>query len=297
MQTASPWSWHPHPMAWLAVAGLASAYVVVVRKLGPRSVAPGSPTVSRGEAAAFAAGLAAMLLASEWPIHDLAEGWWYSVHMVQHMLITLVVPPLLILGTPAWLARLLLRPRALFTAFSWLTRPLIALVAFNGLLVLTHWPVMVEASVGSEPVHFAIHAVIFASAVVMWWPVTSPLPELPRLSYPGRIVYLFLQSLVPTIPASFLTFGRAPLYHVYETFPRLLGVSALSDQRVAGLIMKLAGGMLLWGVITVLFFRWYAEEHASDGWDALSFRDVERDVRAGMKQAAAPMTTPEMTDR
>ena len=61
----------------------------------------------------------------------------------------------------------------------------------------------------------------------MWWPVVSPLPEMPALSPPGQMIYLFLQSLAPTIPASFLTFGRSPLYPVYEAFPRI-GVSARS---------------------------------------------------------------------
>jgi putative membrane protein len=98
--------------------------------------------------------------------------------------------------------------------------------------------------------------------------------ELPRLSYPKRMLFLFAQSIVPTVPASFLTFGQRPLYHVYETFPRVFGISALTDQLVAGLIMKIVGGLILWVIIAVLFFRWYAEEHES-GIDALEWQDVD----------------------
>jgi putative membrane protein len=92
-------------------------------------------------------------------------------------------------------------------------------------------------------------------------------------------MYLFLQSLAPTIPASFLTFGDRLLYPVYGTFPRIWGMGALTDQLVAGLIMKLAGGAILWAFITSIFFRWYRLEHREEGWDASRFRDVERDIR------------------
>jgi putative membrane protein len=159
-----------------------------------------------------------------------------------------------------------------------ITRPLPALVIFNGALVFTHWPAMVDASVSSELAHFGLHALLVASAFVMWTPVLSPLLELPRLSYPGRMLFLFLQSLVPTVPASFLTFGSHPLYHVYETFPRLGGISALTDQRVAGLVMKILGGFILWGMIAVQFFRWYALERRTEGLDLLDWRDVDRDL-------------------
>ena len=93
------------------------------------------------------------------------------------------------------------------------------------------------------------------------------------------MIYLFLQSLAPTIPASFLTFGHTPLYPVYATFPRIWGVSALNDQLIAGLIMKLVGGLLLWGVIAVIFFRWFEQEQR-DGLDRSAYQDVQREIGA-----------------
>ena len=118
------------------------------------------------------------------------------------------------------------------------------------------------------------------SALVMWWPVMSPLPELPALSPPGQMFYLFLQSLLPTIPASFLTFGHSLLYPVYGTFPRIWNISALTDQLLAGLTMKLVGGLILWGYIGVIFFRWHAREER-EGWDAVAMARLEREIRSG----------------
>jgi putative membrane protein len=231
----------------------------------------------------FLGGMAALLAGATWPVHDLAEGYLYSVHMVQHMLFTFLGAPLVVVGTPPWLWRSILRPAPLRAAWSVLTRPVVALVVANGVLLLTHWPEVVELSVGSEVAHFGLHALLVGSAVVMWWPVLSPLPELPALSPPSQMLYLFVQSLAPTIPASFLTFGTEPLYPVYATFPRIWGVDALTDQLVAGLVMKLVGGAILWVVIAVVFFRW-AQQERTEGWDALKFRNVERDVRAEMRR-------------
>ena len=87
--------------------------------------------------------------------------------------------------------------------------PLVALMVANGVLFFIHWPEVVSLSVRSELAHFSLHTLLLGSAIVMWWPVLSPLPELPALSRPGQLLYLFFQSLAPTIPASFLTFGRS----------------------------------------------------------------------------------------
>ena len=221
-----------------------------------------------------------LFVSSQWPMHDLSESYLYSAHMVQHLLFSLVAAPLLVAGLPAWLLRDLLRPAWAFRAFRFVTRPLVAILLFNGVLLFTHWPAVVEASVtGGAPVHLSLHVLVVGSAMVMWWPIVSPLPELPPIGPPVQMLYLFVQSLAPTIPASFLTFGSEPLYDVYATFPRIWGVSAINDQLIAGLIMKLAGGLLLWGVIAAVFFRW-ARREQHDGWDALRWQGLERELRA-----------------
>src|SRR5437867_2384197 len=281
MRASSPSHWHPHPEVWALVAGLLIAYFWALRALGPKHVEAIEFSATRRQKTFFVLGCAAIFVAADYPIHDLAERYLYSVHMVQHLILTFAAAPLLMLGTPAWLWRVLLKPRPLMRTARFLTRPLIALILFNGILVFTHWPAVVTAAVQHHPIHFGIHVLLFLSALVMWTPVLSPIIELPRLTYPGRILYLFLQSLVPTIPASFLTFGDKPLYHIYETFPRLWGISAHTDQLVAGLVMKLVGGAVLWTIIAVMFFRWYALEHR-EGVDVLAWRDVDQQLdRAG----------------
>jgi putative membrane protein len=269
-------AWHPHPSVWLVLGGIWVAYLVTVRR--HRAVA-GEPSDGRRRTTLFSVGMACLWLGADWPVHDLAEGYLYSVHMAQHLLFTLVAPPLLIAGMPAWMWRDILRPRWLFLAFRFLTRPIVALILFNGLLLFTHWPEVVEASVRSELTHFTLHVLLFGSAIVMWWPVMSPLVELPALTPPAQMIYLFAQSLAPTIPASFLTFGHTLLYPVYGTFPRIWGISALNDQLIAGLLMKLVGGFILWGFVATIFFRWHAREER-DGWDALALRHVERELRS-----------------
>ena len=225
-------------------------------------------------------------LGADWPIHDLAERYLYSVHMTQHMLFTLVAAPILIAGMPVWMYRdAAPGPGRCGTVFRFFTRPLVALIFFNGVLLFTHWPAVVEASVRSEPLHFVLHVLLVLSALAMWWPVMSPLPEMPPLSAPGQMLYLFLQSLAPTIPASFLTFGQSPLYPIYATFPRIWGVSVMTDQLMAGLIMKLVGSAILWVVIAAIFFRWFARR-APDG----PRRHALRRRRARDPGGAAPMS-------
>lgn len=272
-------AFHVHLDVLVVLGGLAAAYLWATA----RHRSDTGEALEPGRCRLFLGGVVALLVGASWPLHDLAEGYLYSMHMVQHMLFTFLGAPLLLVGTPPWLWRSILRPVPMRAAWSVLTRPLVALLSTNAVLLLTHWPEVVELSVGSELAHFGLHVLLAGSAVVMWWPVLSPLPEMPALTPPGQMLYLFFQSLAPTIPASFLTFGSEPLYPVYATFPRIWGLDALTDQLVAGLVMKLVGGAILWAVITVVFFRWGRQE-TTEGWDALKFRNVERELRAGLRR-------------
>jgi putative membrane protein len=252
-------AWHLHPDVLLLVGALGAAYAFAVRRLGPSRVHAVERAATKRQMAAFSAGLATMFVASYWPMHDLAEGHLYSAHMVQHMMLTLVAPPLLMLGTPAWLWRLVLGKRGI-AVLARLTKPLIALALFNVMIAVSHIPAVVTLSATTELFHFTMHTLLFGTAVLMWSPVVQPLIELPKLSYPARMFYLFLQSLLPTVPASFLTFGHTVLYRVYDQGPHTFGISPITDQRAAGLIMKIVGGFLLWTVIAVYFFRWQSVE-------------------------------------
>ena len=271
--------WHPHPDVWLLVGGLAGAYLFAVKKVAPRKAPRGEPAVTGAQAGAFLLGLITLWIAADWPVHELSEDYLFSVHMTQHLLFSLVAPPLLLLGLPRWLLRTLLAPAGVKKIVRFATRPLVALILFNGVIVVTHWPELVNLSLRSEPVHLLLHAVLLSSALAMWWPVIAPLPELASLSEPGKMFYLFLQSIVPTVPAAFLTFSNKALYSSYDQAPRLWGISAVTDQMVAGLIMKLVGGFLLWAVIAIVFFKWYAREERQEA-GAVSWDDFERELEA-----------------
>ncbi len=269
--------WHPHLEVWALFVGLLGGYAWALRRIGPRHVSPGEPPASRGQVTAFVLGIAAMWIAADWPIHELAEDRLFSVHMVQHLLLSLVGPPLVLMGIPGWLFRAVIRPRPVFAVVRALARPIPALLLFNGYIAFSHWPPVVQVQVSSEAAHFLLHSVLVGTALLMWMPVLSPVAEIPRLRYPGQMLYLFAQSIVPTVPASFLTFADAPLYPFYATAAPLAGVDAVLDQRIAGLIMKLLGGLILWAAIAVLFFKWHAEEEAT-GSDAPVWEDVEREL-------------------
>ncbi|CAN5201540.1 cytochrome c oxidase assembly factor CtaG [soil metagenome] len=219
----------------------------------------------------FYGGWALLVITSSWPMHDLAEQSLYWIHMVNHMVLTLVAPPLLLLGFSRPMADRLLTRRVLV----WLrplARPAVAFAIFNFGLIATHWPDIVALSLRSEIAHFLIHAFLFASGLLMWMPIASPSPLLARIAPPMQLLYLFLNSILPIVPAGFLTFSEIPLYPAYGDASLAFGLTAVADQTLAGLIMKVVGTMIFWVVMAFIWFRWASEEKR---WDRL-----EEDLRA-----------------
>jgi putative membrane protein len=98
----------------------------------------------------------------------------------------------------------------------------------------------------------------------MWIPVIGLTKEIKQLSDPGKIAYLFMQSLLPTIPASFLAFGTEPLYSAYLEVDNIFNVSVINDQTMAGLVLKLGGGLILWIFILITWMKWYKTEKTFD---------------------------------
>jgi len=272
-------AWQPHPDVWLLVGMLVAAYSTVVVRLAPRHVRAGEPAVTTFQAVCFGAGALAVLVASDWPIHDLGEGYLFSVHMVQHLVYSLIAAPLLLLGTPTWLMRALLSPPRVLRVARALCRFIPATIIFNLVVIVTHVPVVLDAALNHALVHFLLHALVLLSALIVWMPLVSPLPEIPRFHPLMRMLFLFLQSIVPTVPASFLTFGDHPLYHFYEKVPRLWGISALNDMQHAGLLMKIGAGTVLWIIIAIVFFRWYADEEGVARGPSRASRDLDRELR------------------
>ncbi|MDX2342578.1 MAG: cytochrome c oxidase assembly protein [Acidimicrobiia bacterium] len=246
----------------LDVVGVLGAMVVLyeygLRRLAPIHAPRGEVVVTSGQRKAFYAGILSLYVVSTWPVHDIGESSLFMFHMSEHLVFGLVAPPLLLAGTPWWLIRLAVKP--VLPVLKIVTKPLVALALFNGMLGLIHVPAVLNLMLENEFAHFGLHGILFVTGIFMWWPILGPIPDIPQLSPFMAMGYLFLQSLVPTIPATFLTFGQSPLYPIYETFPRLWGISALDDQIMAGLIMKLGAGFLLWGYIAWIWFSWWNDE-------------------------------------
>ncbi len=273
---ASSVSWlpyQPHPEVWIAIGAILALGIFAVRVIGPIAVPNStnnqSPTdaqtiVTRSQKIFFFTALVILWISADWPIHDISEEYLYSVHMFQHLLISFVVPPLLLLAVPQWLARLIVLEDSRFSkTMRRLCHPVVAGVAFNIVQAFAHWGVLVDLSVRNGEFHYFMHLLVFATALFMWMPVLGPLREL-HLTEPAKMVYLFTMSIVPTVPAAWLTFAEGIVYPIYGHDVRLWGISATADQQAAGAIMKVLGGGLLWLLIAIRFFRWCAVQRRED---------------------------------
>jgi putative membrane protein len=267
--------WHLHLDVTLLCLGLLAGYWWVIEVLRPRVSDTGR--VKGAQTVFYSLGVLTIYVAAGSPIHDLSENYLLSVHMVQHLLLTLVAPPLLLAGIPAWFWQWLLRDDLLLRIGKVVTHPLVAFGVFNFLIVVTHFPSVVDLALREHWFHFFVHAALVGSAMAMWWPVLSNVPELPRLSYPLQMAYLFVQSLLPAVVASFITFSRTAVYEFYEQAPRVWGITAVEDQQIAAGLMKTVGSLIIWGFIGVAFFRWYAKEEAESR--GPRYREVEEELR------------------
>ena len=271
------WRWHPHPEVWALVGGITILYVYAARVIGPKVVPAGTPAVSRSQRRWFTFGILVLWAASDWPVHDIGENYLYSVHMAQHLMLTLVAPPAMLLATPEWLARLVLGTGRADRMVHRLARPVLAGALFNVLILLSHWPVLVNHASANGPLHYSVHTTLVTAALLFWMPVCGPLPEL-RISAFSQMIYLFVASIVPTVPGAWLTFAEGAVYSVYDIPARMWGVSVTSDQQVAGVLMKLGGGGFLWVLITIIFFRYASAEERDEpepGAGPLTWDDVQ----------------------
>jgi putative membrane protein len=264
--------WHPHYDVWALVFVLAFGYWYANARTR-RHVAPKADGPTRNQWWQWYGGLALIAIFSGYPLHDIAETSLFTVHMLEHMVLSLAVPPLLLMGTPRWLADLTLGHPRVVKWLRPLARPFVAFVLFNATFILIHWPELVASMLTNELAHFVIHAWLFLAATLMWMPVLSPTLAIPKLRRPVQMLYLFLQSLLPTIPASFLTFSSVAIYPVYGDAALEWGLTPVTDQTIAGIVMKLGGGLLIWVTIAVIWFRWTREER--------EWEEVESSLRVG----------------
>ena len=267
--------WTVHPSTVIGIGALAALYFWRARRvdaderretsgdsmealsaLVARIASPSRRSPSGLQRFAFVAGLVVMFASLNGPLHDLSDYYLFAGHMVQHLLLALVVPPLLLGGLTGEMLRPLLRHRRLHGVALWATRAPMAFVLFNVTMAVWHVPEVYATAMAYHPVHISQHLMFMATAVLMWWPMLSPLPELPRLAYPGQMLYCFLMSLPMSIIAIYITMADRVLYPAYSAAPRVWGISPQMDQYLGGLIMWIPGGLFFYIVMTFVFFKW-----------------------------------------
>ena len=244
------WRWSIHPSTVIGIAALGALYLWAAHRLRRQP--------SLAQKIYFFSGLLLMFVSLNGPIHDLSDDYLFSAHMVQHLLLTLAIPPLLLLGVPGWmlsgpLSSSFVRPAARF-----FTRAPIAFVVFNLAIAVWHLPPFYNAAMANHNIHILEHLMFMVAAVLMWWPLLSQVPELPRLAYPGQMLYSFLMSIPMSIVAVYIAMSDHVLYPAYAAAPRVLPLSPLEDQLLGALIMWIPGGIIFYIIMTVVFFKWNA---------------------------------------
>ena len=258
----NPWRFQAHPEVWILVAFVLGAYVYAVRVIGPVVVKSG-PVITKRQRNAFAVGILLLWIASDWPVHDLSEEYLYSMHMFQHMVLSYFMPPLVLLAIPKWMFDAVFGLGKARTVINWLAKPVIAGVAFNVVVMITHIPALVNQSVTNGLLHYSLHFLLVTTALLVWLPICGPDTQR-QLQSGGKMIYLFLMSVVPTVPAAWLTFAEGAVYKHYDIAVRVWGLSVTTDQQVAGAIMKTGGAVFLWSIVVFLFFKRFSAGFAAE---------------------------------
>lgn len=246
------WNWQPSIIVGtLLVIGL---YCYAVGPL--REKYHLAESVPMRQVVLFLLGVDAILLALFSPLDALGDRYLFSAHMLQHLILTFVGPPLMLLGTPDWLIKPLLRNRIILHVGKFLTSPVVAFTLLNADFFLWHAPSLYDATLYNDPLHILEHVTFIVFGLIYWWPVLSPLDEgLPRLSPGGQILYLFFSGMPSVLLGAGLTF-MPPLYTPYIYAPRIWNISPATDQQLGGLLMWVPVSLYMIAIMSVLFIRW-----------------------------------------
>jgi cytochrome c oxidase assembly factor CtaG len=262
--------WSFEPSVLLGCAGLLLGYMWVQRfRL-------------TGMSLFFTAGVLVLLLALISPLHMLGERYLFSAHMVQHLLLVLVVPPLLLLGIPAWLFRRVLQWEPARRTERILGHPLVAWSLVAVAVYAWHAPVLFNATLANPEIHILEHVIFLVTGTIFWWPVMTPLTESQRLGTGAAVFYLFSAGVTNCVLGIILTFASPGLYPAYvspsDPYGILVhiryewGLSAALDQQLGGMIMWVPGCLAYLGAILGTLARWYSrpELAAADQGSGLS---------------------------
>ena len=243
-------SWSLPPI--VTALNLLAALLYLRGWLVVRTLVPGKFT--KGRAACFLAGLAALQIALASPI-DAFDAFFLTDHMVQHLLLMMVIPPLLLLGNPGvpvmrGLPRYVRRTVGWFLKrppFSWLadlvSRPALCWLLFTIAMFGWHLPRPYDLALRSSAWHEAEHATFLFTSILFWWPVVQPWPSRSRWPRWSMIPYLLVADFANSALCAFLIFSGRVFYPFYLEFPRLNGLSVENDQVIAGAVMWVVGSL------------------------------------------------------
>jgi putative membrane protein len=251
------WSWDPTVLVGLAA--LVALYVAALRR---NLISPADDTTPWFRRPSwrpwlFAIGIFSGFIALQSPIDAGGDRYLLSLHMVQHLMLMMVAPPLVLLGIAG------MRPPPASVAPRWrrlwtlLTRPWPATLIFNAVLLIWHIPSWYDATLTTQWLHVLEHITFIAVGVIFWWPIVDPLRgEHTRAVSPfAKIGMLGLAGIPPTVLGFIFALLSTPAYEFYARAPRLWGLSAVQDQQIAGVIMFGLGNIVYFVAISIIFLR------------------------------------------
>ena len=257
-------SWSIQPGVAIGLVALVAAYVLLARPRSRHQPGWERRTVSAGQKAALSGAVVTLFVALGPPLDDWSDHYLLLAHMVQHLLLMLLAPALLLVGVPGWMLAPLTRNPITNRIGSVLTRPLVAYALVSATLVVWHLPRFYEAALSNDLLHLTEHAMFFLTALLAWWPVLGPLPQWPRISPPLQCLYYFALTIPGAFVGAFLVFSPPGLYRPYDMAPRVFGIDLASDQQLAGLLMWVGEGVIYLLLITVTFLRWAGAQERAD---------------------------------
>jgi putative membrane protein len=263
------WSaWSRDSLIWLTLLVAALLYLrgaaAVRRRAGP------GRGLSNRQVLCFSAGWLALAAALLSPLEALALSL-FSAHMVQHFLLVLVAPPLILLGAPPSLAGWALpegwrgpaargwnRLPGLKQALGLAARPAPAWVLHAAALVVWHAPPLYQAALTSELMHLLEHASFFATAL-FFWRVALESGRRAGLNHALGMLYVFSMAMFTGLLGALITFSRQPWYPHYASLTQTWGLTPLEDQQLAGVIMWVPANFIYLAVFLWLLSDWFRQ--------------------------------------
>ncbi len=215
---------------------------------------------------------------------DLMGHLMFYIHGITMVIMVLLIPPLLIKAIPPWLWRALLNKKPVNVVFSLLTKPVIAVLLFNGLFSFYHIPIVFDQLMQHRILQGNYLIVLFIAALCMWWSLLSPIPEYRSLSGINKVAFLFVNGMLLTPACAMIIFADTALYATYydpavwgkvmslcvgtATFTNLnlsgpelfSSMPVLYDQRLGGVVMKIIQEVIYAVVLAQVFFEWYRKD-------------------------------------